>query len=46
MDETQYKQVIKALVGFIERVSDGKTTCETEVEVLPQVVEALNHLIS
>lgn len=41
MTKEQKEEVIDALVGFILRVSKGKTTSEKEVEVLPEVVSGL-----
>lgn len=41
MNEEQYKNVIAALTEFVIRVSNGKTTTEKEVEVLPAVVSQL-----
>lgn len=41
MTQEQKDSVIDALVGFIVRVSKGKTTSEKEVEVLPEVVSRL-----
>lgn len=41
MNQNQRNNVVKSLVDFITRVSAGNTTCEAEVEVLPQVVKAL-----
>jgi hypothetical protein len=44
MEKEQYSTVVSALVAFILRVSDGKTTTEKEVEVLPAVVSELRKL--
>lgn len=41
MEKDQYKKVIDALVDFVIRVANGKTTTEKETEVLPAVVSAL-----
>ena len=41
MDKKQTDIVIEALVNFISRVAEGKTTSETEVAVLPEVAKIL-----
>lgn len=41
MDKDQHKKVVDALVDFVIRVANGKTTTEKEVEVLPAVVSVL-----
>ena len=48
MSNEQLNEISDCLVKFVKRVSDGQTTCETEVEVLPQVVSvliALSHIL-
>lgn len=43
--EKQLKQqLVEALANFIIRVSEGKTTSEAEIAVLPEVVNALVNL--
>lgn len=44
MTTEQYKQVVDSLVNFVTRVSNGKATSETEIAVLPEVVNALSNL--
>ncbi|MFR1807954.1 MAG: hypothetical protein ACLSWV_03300 [Pygmaiobacter massiliensis] len=44
MDTKKIEQVENALVAFIERVANGKTTSEAEVEILPLVVNALEKI--
>ncbi len=48
MDKEQHQKVVDALVDFVIRVANGKTTTEKEVEVLPAVVSVLfiNHFYS
>ena len=46
MSLEQKEKVIKDLIAFIERVSEGKTTSDTETLVLPDVVKALVNLSS
>lgn len=46
MTPEQTKQVIDALVKFIVRAADGKTTSEKEVEILPEVVNSLHEFIA
>lgn len=46
MSLEQKEKVIEKLINFIERVSEGKTTSETETLVLPEVVNALVNLSS
>lgn len=41
MDQKQKDKVIEALVNFVVKVSEGNTTSETEVAVLPEVVKIL-----
>ena len=41
MTNEQWKQVEEALLKFVLRVSEGKTTSETEIEILPEVVKVL-----
>lgn len=41
MDKEQYQKVVDALVDFVIRVANGKTTTEKETEVLPAVVSTL-----
>lgn len=41
MDEQKIKEVEIALADFIIRVAKGKTTSETEVQVLPEVAAVL-----
>lgn len=36
----KYKQAEKALLDFIIRVAQGKTTSDKEVEALPEVVKS------
>lgn len=36
----KYKQAENALLDFIIRVAQGKTTSDKEVEVLPEVVKS------
>jgi len=42
MNEKQYEEVVNALVDFVVRVANGKATSETEIAVLPEVVNALS----
>lgn len=44
MSVEQKKKITVALVDFIERVAHGNTTSETEIEALPEVVNALINL--
>lgn len=41
MTEKQIQKLETTLIKFIERVSKGDTTSETEVQVLPEVVREL-----
>lgn len=45
MENEQERKVVEALVEFVERVAKGKTTSETEVKILPEVVNALANFI-
>ncbi len=46
MNEEKQERLEDALLLFVERVAKKETTCETEVQVLPQVAEVLERMVA